>query len=128
LVATLPGPILAPMAAMEQALSQNVSPDCAAFAQVVFSLHDAGELREVAGAAGFREIALRSAVKQLRLPPPADFFWQYVHSTPLAGAVVSLDNERTAALERDVCDRWQPFVQDGALQLELRMSTLTDRK
>jgi ubiquinone/menaquinone biosynthesis C-methylase UbiE len=128
MLATLPGPTPAPMAAMEQALSQRISPESGAFAQIVFSLHDADELRELASAAGFRDAEVRVARKLLRLPPPADFFWQYVHSTPLAGVVAGIDEKRKAALERDVCDRWQPFVEDGALRLEVPMSTLTARK
>jgi ubiquinone/menaquinone biosynthesis C-methylase UbiE len=128
LLLTLPGPIPAPMAAMEQALVRNVSPESGAVAQIVFALHDADELRELASAAGLREVDLRSAVKQLRLPPPADFFWQYVHSTPLSAVVADLGDERRAALERDVCGRWQPFVADGALRLEVRMTTLVARK
>jgi len=128
LLLTLPGPIPAPMAAMEQALARNVSAESGAFAQIVFALHDADELRELASAAGLREVDLRSAVKRLRLPPPAAFFWQYVHSTPLSAVVADLGDERRAALERDVCGRWQPFVEDGALRLEVRMTTLVARK
>jgi hypothetical protein len=36
------------------------------------------------------------------LPGPRDFLWQYVYSTPLAGALQQIDDERRAALERDV--------------------------
>jgi len=128
LLLTLPGPIPAPMAAMEQALARSVSPESGSFVQIVFSLHDADEVRELASAAGLRDVEVRSAVKPLRLPPPAAFFWQYLHSTPLGAIVDEIGDERRAALERDVCERWRPFVDDGALRLEVRMTTLAARK
>ncbi len=66
------------------------------------SLHDADELRESIAGAGFPDVAVAAATRTLRLPAPADFLWQYVHSTPLAQAVAEVDRERHAALERDV--------------------------
>jgi len=52
----------------------------------------------------------------------------YVHSTPLAGAVAQVDDERRASLARDVAARWQEFVKDRALMLQVRMVVATARK
>ena len=61
------------------------------------------------------------------LPAPEEFFWQYVHSTPLAGAVARVDEDRLRSLEGDVVAHWQQFVKDGALTLEVRIVVATGR-
>jgi hypothetical protein len=66
-------------------------------------------------AAGFHDVSVQSDTTPLRVPAPEDFLWQYVQSTPLAGAVAQVDEERLRSLERDVVAQWQPFVKDGAL-------------
>jgi hypothetical protein len=53
-------------------------------------------------AAGFRDVAIKTDMLRPVLPGPRDFLWQYVYSTPLAGALQQIDDERRAALERDV--------------------------
>ena len=62
------------------------------------------------------------------LPEPAEFLWQYVHSTPLAAAVAQIDDVGRAALERDVVAAWQSFVDDGALILDANAVLTTARK
>lgn len=128
LLLNLPGPIPAPFVIMEEAWARHVSHDSGEFVRLVFSLHEADDLRALASSTGFRDVDVRSDVKELRLPPPADFLWQYVYSTPLAADVAELDGERRAALERDVCGEWQPFVESGGLQLSVRMTTVEARK
>src|SRR5690606_13429891 len=95
----------------------------AAFLHRVFSLHDPGEVRELLGAAGFSEIGIQRATKALRVAPPEQFVWQYVYSTPMAGALSELDSQRRAALERDVCAQWRVHCHDGALMLDVAMTT-----
>jgi hypothetical protein len=41
--------------------------------------------------------------------------WQYVHSTPLAPLAAQLDDRGRAALERDVLERCQPFIDGESL-------------
>ena len=95
---------------------------------LVFSLHDTGELQHLISGAGFREVAIRSDTQTLRLPAPEEFLWQYVQSTPLANAVAEVDNERRYALERDVVAKWEAFVEDGALTLQVGLVVATARK
>jgi hypothetical protein len=78
--------------------------------------------------AGFREAAIHSDTKTLRLPTPEEFLWQYVQSSPLANAVAQVDDESRAALKRDVVAKWQAFVEDGALMLQLAIVVATARK
>ena len=73
-------------------------------------------------------MSVRSTTKRLRLPAPADFLRQYVDSTPLAGAVAQMDDERRVALERQVVDAWQAFVEDGNLVLRQRVVVATAQK
>jgi DNA-binding CsgD family transcriptional regulator len=58
----------------------------------------------------------------LRLPAPADFLWQYIHSTPIAAAAAEAGEANRSALERDVCAQWQDFMVDGSLSLEVGMT------
>jgi hypothetical protein len=62
--------------------------------QKVFSLHDRNEIQNLFSAAGFREISVRSETKTVRLPPPKEFLWQYVHSTPLAEPFAQVDEAK----------------------------------
>jgi ubiquinone/menaquinone biosynthesis C-methylase UbiE len=123
-VITLPGPTPSPFVAFSDALARQIDPRAAAFVDVVFSLHDPDTLRAMAAEAGFERVSVDRATKLLRLPEPEAFLWQYVHSTPLAGVVRQATAEQRAALAADVLDRWQPFVVDGALTVELGMTTL----
>lgn len=128
LVVNLPGPRPGLFAVMEEALARHLTPEAGAFVGSVFSLHDAGEIQDLIGEAAFNDVKVRSITKTLRLPAPADFLWQYVHSTPLAGAAAGLDSEGRAALERDVVAGWRPFTEDGGLTLKLEVATATGRK
>lgn len=128
LVLNVPGPTPDLFSMMADALARQVAPQTASFVHLVFSLHDPGELRDLLDGAGFREVDIQVAKRTLRLPPPEEFVWQYVNSTPLAEAVAKLDAQTRDALERDVCNRWQQHVVDGALELSVRMTTATARK
>jgi ubiquinone/menaquinone biosynthesis C-methylase UbiE len=128
LLANVPGPAPPPLEAMAEALSRHVSPESASFVHTVFSLHEADEIRSLATTAGFDDVEVRAEPVALRLPPPADFLWQYVHSTPMAGVVAKVDEERLKALERDFSERCRDFVREGALVGAVRMTTLTARR
>ena len=120
---TMPGPKPPIFAIMEDALAHHLGPESASFVDLVFSLHDADEIAELVRSAGFREVEVQSETKTLRLPPPAEFIWQYVNSTPIAEAAAQAGEARRDALERDVCAQWQKFVQDGAMLLVVPMTT-----
>lgn len=127
LLLNLPGPMPPLFAALADRLARHIHSDAASFVRLVFSLDDADALRQLIEAAGFSRVAVRRTAKSLRLPPPAEFLWQYVHGTPLVGSVAKADDRQRAALERDVCARWQEFVVDGALKLDLQVATATGR-
>jgi ubiquinone/menaquinone biosynthesis C-methylase UbiE len=128
LLVNLPGPRPPIFAVLEDALARHIGPEAAAFLETVFSLYDPTELRDLLHGANFAEVDVWATEKTLPLPPPADFLWQYVHSTPLAGAVGSLDDEQSAALEREVVAGLEPFSEDGALVLGQPLTLATARK
>lgn len=122
---SVPGPAPAPFEILSQALAREICPKAAAFARVVFSLHEAGELEGLLRDAGFSRAEARSRPKALRVSAPREFLWQYIHSTPLGPAVMSAAEAKRAALERDVVARWQPFAVDGGMRFEVGMTTAT---
>ena len=128
LLINVPGPTPPIFAVLEAALARHLGPDAAAFVQAVFSLHDPIELRDLLTAAGFAPVEAWPTTKRLFLPPPADFLWQYVHSTPLAGPAADLEDEPRSVLEREVVAGWQPFIEDGALVLQQPVTLATARK
>ncbi|MEX0732388.1 MAG: methyltransferase domain-containing protein [Aquisalimonadaceae bacterium] len=126
---TLPGPKPPMFAIMTDALAHHLSPDVASFADLVFSMHDVDELTELMRSAGFREVDVEAKPRTLRLPAPADFLWQYIHSTPLTEAAAQAGEAKRDALERDVCAQWQEFVvEDGSMLLQVGMTTATALK
>lgn len=124
----VPGPIPPVFAILAEGLARHVGQEAASFAQVVFSLHDSDELAGLLKSAGFRDIEVRTATKNLQLSAPADFLWQYIHSTPLIAAIAKTDEAKRAEFERDVTSQWQKFVVDGCLSVQVRMTTATARK
>ena len=68
-----------------------------------------------------------SEPKTLRVPPPEDFLWQYVHSTPIGEAASNLDEEARAALNEEVVTGCEPFAEPGALVLNVDMTSAIGR-
>jgi ubiquinone/menaquinone biosynthesis C-methylase UbiE len=99
---------------LENALARHV-PDAAPFVRRVFSLNDPTVLETLFRDAGFKDVVIHSISKQLRLPSPQEFVWQYLSCTPLAGAMLDLDPAVRTALEHDVVEGWREWVQDGGL-------------
>jgi ubiquinone/menaquinone biosynthesis C-methylase UbiE len=112
----------------EQALSRHVSPEVAGFARQVFSLPEHRELQDLAESVGLRSVTVESRSLQIVLPPPKEFLWQYVTSTPLAGPLGKMDDDARTAFERDVTAAWESFVENGVLKLEIDVVLTTARK
>ena len=128
LVLNVPGPTPRLFTIMGEALARYVGAEAAGFVNHVFSLHDAAEIQDLVSDAGFHDVSVQADTKTLRLPAPEEFLWQYVYSTPLAGAVAQMDDERHTSLERDIVARWQEFVEERALVLRVRLVVVTARK
>lgn len=110
------------------ALARHVGTDAARFVGVVFSLHDAAEIERLFREAGFHEVAVRTFAKELQLPAPRAFLWQYISSTPLASALSKVDVAHMAALESDVVNAWQSWANADGMAYEQRMHVAQARK
>lgn len=128
LILNLPGPTPRLFTIMGEALARHVGAEATGFVDHVFSLHDTAEIHDLLSSAGFHDVSVQTDIKSLRLPAPEEFLWQYVHSTPLAGAVAPVDDGHRGSLERDVVSKWQDFVEDHALVLQVRVVLATARK
>ncbi|HWC10974.1 MAG TPA: methyltransferase domain-containing protein [Acidimicrobiales bacterium] len=122
-----PGPTPPLFEAIDEALTAHVGPGASMFVHAVFSVHDPAEVRDLLDAAGFDDVAIETGTVPLRVPAPADFFWEYVYSTPLAAIVGGLDAAARAALERDVVERCRPFVEGDATVMEPGLLVATAR-
>jgi ubiquinone/menaquinone biosynthesis C-methylase UbiE len=127
LVLNVPGPIPELFVILAEELDRHIKPELAPFVQQVFSLYDTQELLAMLADAGFTGASAEPRTRALALPPPPDFLWQYVGSTPLAGAAAEAGEAARAALERDVAARWQTFAREDGLMLELRVVTASAR-
>ena len=124
---SLPGPKPRIMAIFGESLAEHISPQVAAFAEVVFSLHDPTTIAAMLRDAGFTSSQVDHDERTLRLPPPVDFLWQYIHSTPLAAPVSAAPQARREALEKDLRERWAEFVDGDDLIMQLQMTTAVAR-
>ena len=125
LALNVPGPMPPLFGVMAEALRRRVGPEASRFVEGVFSLADAGDLAELLHDAGFGEVETATSVHALPLPPPTDFLWQYVHSTPLGAAVATTTPEARAGLEEDVLRGWEELVVDGRLTLRIPVTVAT---
>ena len=128
LVLNVPGPTSAFFRPFSRALAEHVDPQAAGFVERVFSLHDEDELAALLEEAGFRDVSVDAETKELSLPPPADFLWQYAASTPMAGILAGADEDARAALEREVVSAWQDFEVDEGMEIRQRIVVATARR
>jgi hypothetical protein len=77
---------------------------------------------------GLRSVSVESRPLQIMLPPPSEFLWQYVTSTPLAGPVGEIGDDERAALERDVTTASRTFLDGDLLRLDIDAVLTTARK
>lgn len=127
-VISVPGPKPSLFAIMSDALARHIGPEAASFCDLVFSMHDTDEIGELLRSTGFRTVRVEAKPRHLGLPEPADFLWQYIHSTPLGEPTAKAGEAARAALERDVCEGWREFVLDGSLSLQVGTTTATALK
>jgi SAM-dependent methyltransferase len=128
LVLNLPGPAGPLMEIMDKALEKHISPDAARFVDVVFSLHDPGEIKELMTQAGFHDTKIEQEEKELHLPAPKEFLWQYINSTPLAEVVAKADDKNCAALENEVVNKWKKFSENGGMKYKQQITVVTAKK
>jgi SAM-dependent methyltransferase len=127
-VVNAPGPEPEMFAILSGALAKHIGPEAAGFVKAVFSLDDTSALEGLFRSAGFEDVSVRAETETLQLPAPEEFLWQYIYGTPLAAIVGQVSEEPRRALERDTVEKWQDFVEDGNLMLDVRMITAMARR
>lgn len=114
--------------ALDEAIARHIGEDAAGFVRLVFSLHEPAEVEQLLNEAGFHQVRVRSGAKALHLPPPREFLWQYVRSTPLMGIMAEAGDDVRAALERETVSRWEPWTRGEGLAYEQPFILASGRK
>lgn len=105
-VLNVPGPADPLFRSLAEAMEHHVTHEAARFVNAVFSLHDAGKIEDMLTEAGFQAAEAHAYIKELSLPGAREFLWQYIRSTPLAGAVAAVSEHSRAAMENAVLADW----------------------
>lgn len=106
IVLNVPGPADPLFRSLADATGRHIAEDAARFVNAVFGLHDEAQIRGLLTEAGFQAVEVHAYMKELPLPRARDFLWQYISSTPLAGAVAEASDQSRAAMENDVLADW----------------------
>ena len=128
LVLNVPGPAAPMFDILADAMGRHIAPQAAGFVRAVFALNEEGELEALLKDAGFRRVTVDAVTRELSLPAPKDFLWQYVGSTPLAPVVTAADGEARSALEREVVAGWQAFGSGDGMRYRQRVVVATARR
>jgi len=89
-------------AALATALGRIIAPEAAAIMQGPFALGSADDLRTLITGAGFGDVVVQPAAKELRFPSAEEFVRRYVAATPRAAVVAKANDEARAALITEV--------------------------
>ena len=127
LVLNVAGPAAPMFEILADAMESHIAPQAAGFVRAVFALNEEAELEDSLKTAGFRHVNAQAETRELALPAPRDFLWQYVGSTPLAAAVAEADEEARSALEREVVAGWQEFRSGDGMNCQQRVVIATAR-
>ncbi|MFG1934118.1 class I SAM-dependent methyltransferase [Mycobacterium sp. NPDC048908] len=120
-----PGRIQPMFAALERAIVNHISPDLGGFVNAVFSMHDPGEVAALLRGGGFREVSAHIVTATFRLPPPAEFLWQYINLTPMAALVQQASEHAKAATEKQFVTEAQAHVVDTMTVVDQPMVVAT---
>lgn len=124
----VPGKVGELFAIFTQELENHISTEAAGAAGQVFSLNDTEELRQLLKRAGFKNIDVTTREKTFNLPSPKEFFWQYIHSTPLVNVVSKASEEQQVTLEGEIVQKWQKFEQDNGMTYRQQVLIATGDK
>jgi ubiquinone/menaquinone biosynthesis C-methylase UbiE len=97
--------------AVGEALEKHVGTETATKYRASRVVPGAEELRRLFLEAGFRAVEVRPSSMVIRLPSIEKFVLGHLSSSPVAGAVAALSEERRAALARLVKSALQPYAE-----------------
>jgi hypothetical protein len=93
--------------------------------KAVFSLYIFHQVQNLIEVSGFDEVRIKIETLSFVFPPPREFVWQYIYSTPLANEVEHLYDTGRAALEHEVVAGKQKLLKGDALIVEPRVVIAT---
>jgi SAM-dependent methyltransferase len=100
---------------LAEALGNHVSSEAAAFMHSPFSLANEHELSSLVEQAGFHDVKIRLATKQLFFPSPEEFVKRYVAASPLAAMVAKAESSSQEALLENVTEALRSYVNHDGL-------------
>ena len=128
LVVSTPGNIHPIFEIMEQALVDHISPELGGFVRAVFSLQDPHAVATLLREAGLDDVSSTVSTATFQLPAPSEFLWQYINLTPMGPVVAKAPDSAQSAMERQVVNRWQPYVVNSSMQVDQPMVIATGGK
>ncbi len=115
-------------AVLAETLERHVGPEAAKTMRAPFSLPEAEELRALIVRAGFRDVTIRSAVKNLRFPTPEEFVRRYVSGSPLAGPFAQVSEDARNALLDGIRTGLRDYWSDEGLAFPIEAHFAAARK
>lgn len=128
IVVNVPGPKPQIFTAMNDGVRRHFGKEAGMFLDLVFSLHDPDDLTDLFSGAGFTDVDAQARAKSLLVPPPAEFLWQYIHSTPLAQAAENADQHIRDKLQTEVCAKLSDLIEGGRTRFEVPITTIHARR
>ncbi|WP_111412012.1 class I SAM-dependent methyltransferase [Billgrantia lactosivorans] len=98
--------------ALARTLDRHAGKEAGEMMRSPFSGPAPDTLRKELGAAGFRNISIQHDILDVRFPNPAEYLRQEAASSPLAGPLSELDDDRLSALIADLETSLAPFTDD----------------
>lgn len=114
-------------ATFARVLGEHAGPEAATMMRSPFAFGGAERLRAVAGDAGLVDVDIRIGVGSERFASIEDFVRQEAASSPLAGPLGALDDERRRALVDDLTAALADHLDDGGLVFPNETQVLTGR-
>jgi ubiquinone/menaquinone biosynthesis C-methylase UbiE len=116
------------VAAFVQVLQRHAGDEAAAMMRAPFAWSDRDEIRRLLVSAGFDKTTVRIGVVMVRFRSAEEFLHHEVVSSPLAGPVGALDDDRYRALARNLTHALGPYADDGGIVLPVQTWLATAHK
>jgi SAM-dependent methyltransferase len=113
--------------AMADALERHAGADVAAIMRAPFAFGGAERLRGLLAGAGFTGARVRIDIGAVRPPSAEEFLRRQAAASPLAGPVGALDDDRLAAVIRDLDDRLREHTDDDGVAFPMEATVATAR-
>jgi ubiquinone/menaquinone biosynthesis C-methylase UbiE len=117
-----PGHISPVLAAMRDAIADNVDPNLGGFVDAVFSMPDPDILVGLLTDAGFEDAAGEKYSAALDLPAPVEMLWKYINLTPLGVFVGPAPDDAKEAMEQQFVAACETHMVDGRLPIDQPMA------